>query len=415
MARRYGLEWMVTTDHGGPDHAKLNMTQAYEELKRSRHLVPEVLQFYGMEFNMPGMDHHTLIVPHAEDERSVLFDIESRFDALEVSPPDPARDTESARLGALDHMNALSTLPILLANHPSRTATAIGEYGQTEPQELRTSNDRAPDVYRGMEGAPGHQAATLAPDGTPIVDGSDSLPAYRGFRGVYRNAGAHTLGGFDQMTAIVGGVWDSLLGEGRRFWIVATSDSHRHYADAARPGPDFWPGEYQKTYVQARHTYEDVLDGLRSGRIFAVAGDLVTELDVISEAAGQTAEAGGTLRVASHESVDITIRFLDPNTTNEHGDNPSVRRVDLILGEIGGSGSDGNETTRVVARFTEEEWSREGDRYRISTTLPTIADDVYVRVRGTNTQETEPLMDEFGEDPWTDLWFYSNPLFIEVE
>ena len=38
------------------------------------------------------------------------------------------------------------------------------------------------------------------------------------------------------MTAIVGGLWDSLLGEGRRFWIVATSDSHAHYTDASRPG-----------------------------------------------------------------------------------------------------------------------------------------------------------------------------------
>ena len=412
MARRYGLLWMVTTDHGGPDHAKLNMTQAFEELTQSRQLVPEVLQFYGMELNMPGMDHHTLIIPHAEDERSVLFDIESRFDANQVSPPDPARDTESARLGALDHMKALSRLPILFANHPSRSATAIGEYGQVEPQELRTSNDRAPDVYRGMEGAPGHQAATLAPDGTPRRDESGSLS---GFRGFYRNPGAHTLGGFDQMTAIVGGVWDSLLGEGRRFWIVATSDSHRHYTDAVRPGVDFWPGEYQKTYVHARHTYEDVLDGLRSGRIFAVAGDLVTELDVIGETSNQTAEAGGTLIATLDERIDITIRFLDPDTTNEHGDNPKVSRVDLILGEVRGPGSDRNDTTRVVARFTEREWTREGDRYRISTILPTIDNDVYVRVRGTSTQEAEPLMDEAGEDPWADLWFYSNPIFIEVE
>jgi hypothetical protein len=414
MARRYGLSWMVTTDHGGPDHAKVNMTQAYEELKESRQRVPQVLQFYGMELNMPGMDHHTLIIPHAEDERSVLFDIESRFDAGEISPPDPARDTESARLGALDHMNALSRLPILFANHPSRSATGIGEYGRVEPQELRTSNDRAPDVYRGMEGAPGHQAATLAPDGTPKRDES-GRPS--GFRGFYRNPGAHTLGGFDQMTAIVGGVWDSLLSEGRRFWIVATSDSHRHYTDSesVRPGVDFWPGEYQKTYVHAEHTYEDVLDGLRSGRIFAVAGDLVTELDVIGEAAGQTAGAGGTLSVAPDDRVAITIRFLDPDTTNEHGDSPKVSRVDLILGEIRDLSSDRHETTRVVARFTEREWTQEGDRYRMSTTLPTIDNDLYVRVRGTSTQEAEPLMDEAGEDPWADLWFYSNPIFIEVE
>ena len=69
------------------------------------------------------------------------------------------------------------------------------------------------------------------------------------------------------MTAIVGGFWDSLLGEGRRFWIVATSDSHVHYSQSPRAGSDFWPGEFQKTYVYARKTYDDVLDGLRQGRV----------------------------------------------------------------------------------------------------------------------------------------------------
>ena len=373
MARRFGLQWMVTTDHGGPKHAKLNMTQAYEELKQSRELVPEVLQFYGMELNMPGMDHHTLIIPYAEDEWSVLFEIESQFDANEVSPREPARNSQLARLAALDYMKTLGRLPILFANHPSRSARALGDYGRDEPWEIRASIDRAPEVYRGMEGAPGHQAATLEPDGTPR---RDELGGLSGFRGGYRNEGAHTLGGFDQMTAIVGGLWDSLLGEGRRFWIVATSDSHRHYADTEtdRRGGDFWPGEYQKTYVRAGGTYEDVLDGLRSGRIFAVTGDLITELDVAAEASGRRAEAGGTLVVTPEERVDVTISFHDPDTPNEHDDHPKVSRVDLILGEVRGPVSDWNadtnETTRVVARFAEQEWSREGNRYRISTTLP---------------------------------------------
>ena len=57
MAERFGLSWMVTTDHGGPNHAKFNATQAYAELAESRELVPGILQFYGMELNMPGMDH----------------------------------------------------------------------------------------------------------------------------------------------------------------------------------------------------------------------------------------------------------------------------------------------------------------------------------------------------------------------
>ena len=45
MAQRYGLSWMVTTDHGGPNHAKFSATQAYAELEQSRVSVPGVLQF----------------------------------------------------------------------------------------------------------------------------------------------------------------------------------------------------------------------------------------------------------------------------------------------------------------------------------------------------------------------------------
>ena len=103
-ARMYGLSWMVTTDHGGPNHSKLNLTRAYAELKASRDLVPEVLQFYGMELNMPAMDHHTLIIPNSEQEASMLHDIESRFDSQDAWPADPSRNTEpQAQRGARAH------------------------------------------------------------------------------------------------------------------------------------------------------------------------------------------------------------------------------------------------------------------------------------------------------------------------
>ena len=410
MARKFGLRWMVTTDHGGPYHSKLNLEQAHRELTLSRELVPEVLQFYGMELNMPGMDHHTLIIPRAEDEASVLHEIESRFDANEdwARPPDPRRQSAALRRQALAHMQGLDRLPILFANHPSRSAEAIGSYSRDEPWELRENNDLAPDVYRGMEGAPGHQAATL-------TDRNGSV-----YRGSYWNPGAQTLGGFDQMTAIVGGLWDALLGEGRRFWIVASSDSHFHYTEPVRAGSDFWPGEFHKTWVQAHPTYADVLDGLRQGRMFAVAGDLVTELEVGLESdGGREAGLGGTLRVASGAQVTATVRFRDPETPNGAGENPAVRRVDVIVGEVRGPASDPandrNPTTRVLARFTRDALARDGDRFTLEAPLPAVDGDLYVRVRGTSTGDLEPRVDGTDENPWRDLWFYSNPIFVEVE
>ena len=415
QARRHGLAWMVTTDHGGPLHSKLNFIRAYAELKASREIVPDVLQFYGMELNMPAMDHHTLIIPQSAQEASMLQEIESRFDANEAWPEDPSRDEEAHARRALEHMRKLPLLPVLFANHPARSAKGVGVYGSDEPREFRNNHDLAPDVYRGMEGAPGHQAGTLAPDGTPKVNASGKPD---GFRGSYRNPGAHTFGGFDQMTAIVGGLWDSLLGEGRRFWIVATSDSHAHYADPARPGSDFWPGEYQKTYVHAQRSYAGVLDGLRSGRIFAVAGDLVNELDVHAKAGARTAAIGETLSMSKGQPVAVTIRFRDPDGKNFRGENPRVARVDLIRGDVRGPAidrnNDKNETTKVIARFPEKEWTRQGDMFTISTSLPPVDRNVYLRVRGTSTADLEPPMDAPGENPWSDLWFYSNPIFVEV-
>ena len=414
-ARMHGLSWMVTTDHGGPNHSKLNLTRAYAELRVSREMVPEVLQFYGMELNMPAMDHHTLIIPHGEREASMLYDIESRFDSRDAWPRDPSRSEEAHARRALEYMKDLPLLPLLFANHPSRSATGVGVYGVDEPRELRANNTIAPDVYRGMEGAPGHQAAALAPDGSQKRDASGNPT---GFRGGYSRPGAHTFGGFDQMTAIVGGLWDSMLGEGRRFWIVATSDQHAHYTDAARSGSDFWPGEYQKTYVHAHRSHQGILDGLRSGRMFAVAGDLISELDVHAKAGARLAGIGETLSVEKGQPIAVTIRFRDPETTNARGDNPRVSRVDLITGEVRGIATDAtidrNATTRVLARFTGQQWAREGDVYTITTTVPRTDRNIYMRVRGTTTTDLEPPMDTQGENPWSDLWFYSNPIFVEV-
>jgi hypothetical protein len=57
MARQFGLHWMVSTDHGGPNHSKLNYSQAWPAVNEARGAVPEMLIFYGMEFTgIPGID-----------------------------------------------------------------------------------------------------------------------------------------------------------------------------------------------------------------------------------------------------------------------------------------------------------------------------------------------------------------------
>lgn len=404
MAARYGLAWMVSTDHGGPNHSKVNHDLAYPELQRSRTEVPGLIQFYGMEFDTPGADHSSLIIPHTPEERAVLQGIESRFAKREPWPADPSWDTEPRMLEALRHMREIDEPPVVIADHPSRSATGVSEWGQDRPGELRDWNDTAPRVAIGMEGAPGHQAAALEQDGSINPEGS---------RGGYRNS--PTLGGFDQMTARLGGFWDSMLGEGRRWWVTSTSDSHVHYTDG---GSDFWPGEYSKTYVKAVRSHADILDGLRHGRVFVTTGDLVSELDVTAQAGGERAEIGGALKVSPGDDVLVTIRLRDPAAVNAAGRTPQVSRVDLIVGDVTGSAADrdtaSNPTTHVARRFTAADWRQDGEVITITHTLSGLGRDAYIRLRGTSGAELEPEPDPKGEDPWSDLWFYANPIFVEV-
>ncbi|MDQ8161082.1 MAG: phosphoesterase [Gemmatimonadota bacterium] len=404
MARTFGLQWMVSTDHGGPNHSKLNHDQAYPKLLQSRQDVPQVMQFYGMEFDTPGADHSSMIIPKSDAERTTLRDIESKFAKRDAFPRDTARDSEPKMLEALRFMRDVSTPPVVIANHPSRSAADIGKYGLDRPAELRDWNDAAPRVAIGMEGAPGHQASAINKDGSLDTAGA---------RGGYRNS--PTLGGFDQMTARVGGFWDAMLGEGRRWWITSTSDSHSNWRDG---GSDFWPGEFSKTYVSARSSTDDVLDGIRSGRIFVTTGDLISELDVTVSGARQTATIGGELSVPAGSDLQVTIRVRDPKGANHHGDSNTVKRLDLIMGDVTGPvadrSSDRNPSTRVIKRFAATDWRRTGEILTMSVTLPNVRSASYIRVRGTSTTELEPSADPRGEDPWSDLWFYANPIFISI-
>jgi hypothetical protein len=316
-------------------------------------------------------------------------------------PPDPSRNTEEKMIEALELMQEMSPRPVVIANHPSRSALALGVYGLHSPQEFRGWNDTAPDVAVGMAGAPGHQAITLNPDG--------SLRPYP--RGGYRQF--PTMGAFDQMTARIGGFWDSMLGEGRRWWITANSDSHIHYTEG---GFDFWPGEYSKTYVFAEKNHDSIIEALRKGNIFVTTGDLISEMTVNVSDGKNMAGIGEELNPAPGSNVDVTITIRDPNTDNHHGDNPRVSRVDLIVGKVSGrvtdKSLDTNDSTVVVKRFTKKDWQRQGEFLTMTHRLNNVTTSIYVRVRGTSTDELEPEPDPPGEDPWQDLWFYANPIFI---
>lgn len=125
---------------------------------------------------------------------------------------------------------------------------------------------------------------------------------------------------------------------------------------------------------------------------------------------------GDELQITPGEDVTVEIRVRDPESANSAGHKPAVARVDLISGPVTGPAADRSadraSETKVVRRFTDADWKREGEvlimRYRIKN----VRTPLYLRVRGTNGHELEPAADPAGENPWDDLWFYGNPTFV---
>ncbi|MFN4099455.1 MAG: hypothetical protein ACK4GT_06730 [Pararhodobacter sp.] len=403
QSRAHGLDWMVTTDHGGPFHSNIHFEQAYPDVLDVREAMPDFFLFYGMEFDTPGADHASLIMPFSPHEADHLFYLESQYNKREPFPAPPEADQEPRMNAAVEAMGGLDPKPVLIVNHITRSMVG-GQYGKVTPDEVRRWNDLAPSVVVGMEGSPGHQARAIRPDG--------SLEATAP-RGGYEDV--PTYGGFDPMTALVGGFWDSMLGEGRRWWITATSDMHRHWRQG---GDEFWPGEYSKTYVLAERSYASILEGIREGRMFAVTGDLISGIRFdVSSGGGVSASLGETLLVRPGEDVTVSFAFQAPEGPNFNGDRPEVSRVDVIVGEIRpasfGPEDDTHPTAHVAARLDRTQFTPSSDGwFTASVTLPEVTHAFYIRVRGTSGNELEPEADPPGEDPWADLWFYTNPVFV---
>ncbi len=386
QARAFSLRWMVHTDHGGPGHSAVTRDHAYPALTQARTDVPEVIQFNGMEFDVPAGEHASLIIAPGPDELDQLITAERDFSRNE--PLQGSRDSEAQMQATLAYLRGLTPAPLMFINHPSRTATGIGRWGDVTPEELRDWHAAAPTVLVGMEGAPGHQAI-------------------RSERGLYRSDDAPTLGGFDQMTAQVGGIWDQMLADGIRFWITANSDSHVNLRDGGR---DYDPGEYSKTYAWARPEAHDILDALRHGRMFTVTGDLIDALELRVSGGDASGAPGGTVALSPTQTMQVELRVRQPARANANGQRPVLKRIELI---VGGKAEDGS--LRMQRRgFDAATWAREGDWIVARWSLPVPARGGFVRARGNNTGAIDALLDQRGEDPWDDVWFYSNPVFVRV-
>ncbi|MFD1938193.1 PHP domain-containing protein [Nonomuraea mangrovi] len=452
-AQAYGLDWMVVTDHGSAAHAKIGVEKVNPDIVAAREQLKDLLIYQGLEWNIPAAEHATVFVHPGRDEVAVLKEFENAYDGSVRGAGDSTPANEALAVAGIRFLGEQVRKrridgALFLANHPARR-------GIDSPHEVRGWRDADPTVAIGMEGAPGHQAAGLPRASAGRARGYyDNNPSAASFPG-YPLESYRTWGGFDWMTATVGGLWDSLLAEGKAWWISANSDSHVNYLDTSQRGPggafdlngkhndpvygpllteagDYWPGQYSRTHVGANaFSYRAVMDGLRAGRVWVDHGGLISGLDVRARQAGDRRRRsgtplGGVMRVKRGTSVEVTIDIDLATTPNWSQFVPTLARVDVITGMVTGPVTDPDTFTAPTARVAKS-FEVGGATGRVSFTYSfgPVGEPFYFRIRGTDGKRSAPglmgagvdpagpALDVAGAaDPWQDLWFYANPIWV---
>ncbi len=444
-----GLDWLALSEHlrvSSRDHEgnalpspipvskgiALYQAPKIKELQDSGKYPGKTI-FTGFEWDMPTYDHVSVGImtdePGSAEALKAINQFEYLFtnrDASLFDPVDVAEwnaDDSRAYSTAADARKAFQWLvdnypnSYALINHPSRKN---GTSAELKVNDIRDINNIAPNIAFAFEGMPGNQ---MAPDRGETVD-------------VY--------GGADVRIAKLGGMWDALLGEGRRFWSFANSDFHFKISKDRRYSSGYFPGEYSKNYTWVDgEGMNAIVDGMRSGKAFSVNGDLINALDFhIAGSAGKK-EMGEELQASAGDDLSITIRYKSP-ATNNNGDPVKLDHIDLIAGDVTGKAEPGtaayskatNESTKVLKRFTSSDWTLDADGYyTMAYKLESASQSQYFRLRGTNlgtdvageTSNGEPLLDpknttvdnetrfaEINKRNYSDLWFYSNPIFVKV-
>ncbi|MEC5386744.1 hypothetical protein VVD49_13500 [Uliginosibacterium sp. H3] len=152
-------------------------------------------------------------------------------------------------------------------------------------EHLRNFNNAAPTVAFGFETQPGHGASANRGEYQPNRNN------FGGTAGLVDSVGGTTYGGTGVYGSVVGGVWDAMLGEGRNYWFLASSDWHNRGSfgpDDRRSTQDFYPGEYQRNYTMVRSstgaklTPQQIVDGMRTGNNFVSSGQLIDRLAFVA-------------------------------------------------------------------------------------------------------------------------------------
>ncbi len=442
----------------------------FPDILTTRMLYPEKVVISGLEWNVPGHEHcSTGIV--AEDA-SAISAFEFMFDA---SDDDTSREGEVTPYSTLtkqndDHEDAVAAAAWMQAQKEAGLIddgyivfAHIERANSFTAADFRDFNNAGPDVCFGYEGAPGHQASG---------DRGFSRNADGG--GTYGGSGWYSaeVGGlWDALLGEGRNWWNFASSDCHNHWTEGGSDFwpgeyQKNYAkiDAG--------AEYREASVveglrsgNSWHVEGDLIDQLhftaKSGRNVVEMGETLT------------ARPGRmvAIKIRVHDpdgANNCPFSFDNPSLAQinvfQPLNRPVLDHIDLIRGEVTGKispdspnyNSESNPATEVVATFERRGGAdKNGYMTYVYNFKAEAGKNYYFRLRGTNLPANVPFeTDELGNpvadslandnlyasmDPamleaqlpadyvistnskldevveaYADLWFYSNPIFVEV-
>ena len=359
--------------------------------------------------------------------------------------------------GKQGHLKTVEAVKWMAANHGTGSYYIPAHLERAGPfntagsngfniEHLRNFNNAGSNVAFGFETQPGHGASSERGEyfqcrngGFTAIGSSPGCAA-----NVQDSVGGTTYGGTGVYGAQIGGVWDAMLGEGRKFWFFASSDWHNRgifSPDDRRSTQDFQPGEYQKTYAVVRNGPDPklrpntIVDGLRSGNAFSSSGSIVDRLGFIACTGKTEAQAGALalaaavnnspvdgdtcanmgekLTAANGASVVIAIAVRNPSGPGNNLPNfspytfpnpsllqpainitqpinmPVLHHVDLIAGNV----------VSQPKVFTDSNYAGQWPSDWLSQTLAGTASLTQVPAAAKNT--TASVLSSFGSGSWT--------------
>jgi hypothetical protein len=138
---------------------------------------------------------------------------------------------------------------------------------------------------------------------------------------------------------------------------------------------------------------------------------------------------GGRLRVRKGEKLTLNVTVTTASRPNPQGILPELAHVDVVRGAVRGPVADRDTWKAPDTRVVEsKDVSGRKGTYTLRIPLTAGEESFYVRLRGSDGNRNGPgylgaSVDPHGPvphapgdgDPWADTWFYSNPVFVDVE